>query len=48
MHNVMVLRDSIIDKIKISYGKFNSAWIIGGYADKYERESYYKESWVHN
>ncbi|EJT6533429.1 HNH endonuclease [Clostridium perfringens] len=42
-YNVMFIRDSIIDNIKTKYGKFNSAWIIGGYADKYKRELLQRE-----
>lgn len=37
-YNVLSIRNGIIDNIKTRYGKFNSAWIIGGYADKYQRE----------
>lgn len=36
--NVMSIRNKILEDIKLRYGKFNSAWIIGGYADKYKRE----------
>ena len=36
--NVLSVRNTLIDNIKTRYGKFNSAWIIGGYADKYQRE----------
>ena len=28
----------LIDNIKTRYGKWNNAWVIGGYADKYKRE----------
>lgn len=41
--NVMHVRDAIIDNIKTRYGKFNSAWIIGGYADKYQRDLLQRE-----
>lgn len=37
-YNVLAIRNGIIDNIKTRYGNFNSAWIIGGYADKYQRE----------
>lgn len=36
--NVIAIRNQIIDNIKTRYGRFTSAWIIGGYADKYKRE----------
>ena len=32
------LRNTLLDNIKTRYGNWNSAWIIGGYADKYARE----------
>lgn len=35
---VFGLRNLLIDNIKTRYGSWNSAWIIGGYADKYLRE----------
>ena len=37
-YNVLAIRNSILDNIKTRYGDFNIAWIIGGYADKYQRE----------
>lgn len=36
--NVRVIHNALIDNIKTRYGKWNNAWIIGGYADKYKRE----------
>ena len=42
-YNVLAIRNSILDNIKTRYGSFNSAWIIGGYADKYQREQLVKE-----
>lgn len=36
--NVIGVYDLLLDNIKTRYGKWNSAWIIGGYADKYKRE----------
>lgn len=36
--NVFGVRDLLIDNIKTRYGKWRSAWIIGGYADRYQRE----------
>ena len=35
--NVMGIHNQLIDNIKTRYGKWNNAWIIGGYADKYKR-----------
>jgi len=32
------LRNTLLDNIKTRYGNWNSAWIIGGYADKYARD----------
>ncbi len=42
-YNVFRLRDTLLDNIKTRYGNFNNAWIIGGYADKYKRETLAKE-----
>lgn len=36
--NVFALRDNLIDNIKTRYGKWDGAWIIGGYPIKYQRE----------
>lgn len=36
--NVIGLYNQLIDNIKTRYGKWNKAWVIGGYADKYKRE----------
>lgn len=36
--NVMSIHNQLIDNIKTRYGKWNSAWIIGGYPDRYKRE----------
>jgi len=36
--NVFAMRDLLIDNIKTRYGKWNSAFIIGGYPIKYQRE----------
>ncbi len=41
--NVLAVRKSLIDNIKTRYGNFNNAWIIGGYADKYERNMLQRE-----
>lgn len=37
-YNVFAIRNSIIDNIKTRYGGFRTAWIIGGYPKKIERE----------
>ncbi|MCI1958178.1 MAG: HNH endonuclease [Clostridia bacterium] len=37
-YNVFSIRNTIIDNIKTRYGKFNNAWIIGGYQQKHDRE----------
>ncbi len=36
--NVRGIHSLLIDNIKTRYGKWNNAWIIGGYQDKYKRE----------
>ena len=36
--NVFAIHDLLLDNIKTRYGKWHSAWIIGGYADRYRRE----------
>lgn len=36
--NVIGIHNELIDNIKTRFGKWNNAWIIGGYADKYKRE----------
>lgn len=41
--NVLGIRDKLIQDIKFRYGKFNNAWIIGGYADKYQRDFLQRE-----
>lgn len=38
LKNVFGVRDLLIDNIKTRYGKWRSAWIIGGYPEKYRRE----------
>ena len=42
-YNAWAVRNMLLDNIKVRYGKFESAWIIGGYADKYEREKIIKD-----
>lgn len=41
--NVFGIHNLLIDNIKTRYGKWNTAWIIGGYEDKYKREHIIKE-----
>lgn len=36
--NIFALRDNLLDQIKTRYGQFYTAWVIGGYPDKTERE----------
>ena len=36
--NVMSIHNQLVDNIKTRFGKWNNAWIIGGYADKHKRE----------
>ncbi len=36
--NVFALRDAMLDQIKTRYGQWYTAWVVGGYPDKYERE----------
>lgn len=43
LENVKRIRDDILDQIKVRYGKWQTAWIIGGYADKYQREKLAKD-----
>ncbi|MGL5718629.1 MAG: AAA family ATPase [Paraclostridium sp.] len=37
-YNVFAIKNLLIDNIKTRYGNFHSAWVIGGYSNKYERE----------
>lgn len=37
-YNVFPLRDLLYDQIKTRYGQWCDAYVIGGYADRYERE----------
>ena len=36
--NVKNVYNLLLDQIKTRYGKWSAAWVIGGYADKYQRE----------
>lgn len=36
--NVFALRDHLMDQIKTRYGQWYTAWVIGGYPDKYARD----------
>lgn len=36
--NVIGIHNLLLDNIKTRFGKWNNAWVIGGYADKYKRE----------
>jgi len=37
-NNVISVRNLLIDNVKTRLGKWNNAWIIGGYPDRYKRE----------
>lgn len=43
LQNVFTMKNCLIDNIKTRHGGFNNAWIIGGYADKYERDLLQRE-----
>jgi len=36
--NAVAVQDLLLDHIKTRYGRWDNAWIIGGYPDKYKRE----------
>jgi len=36
--NVIGIHNLLIDNIKTRHGKWNDAWVVGGYADRYKRE----------
>lgn len=36
--NVIGIHNQLVDNIRTRFGKWNNAWIIGGYADRYKRE----------
>lgn len=36
--NVKAIRSTLIDNIKTRYGRWDNAWIIGGYPEKYHRD----------
>lgn len=36
--NVRGIHNQLVDNIRTRYGKWNNAWVIGGYADRYKRE----------
>lgn len=37
-HNVFAVKNLLLDNVRTRYGKFNSAWVIGGYPNKHDRE----------
>ncbi|QUH28236.1 HNH endonuclease [Vallitalea guaymasensis] len=43
LFNIISVQKALIDNIKTRYGKWNNAWVIGGYADKYKRDRLVKE-----
>lgn len=38
LQNVLAMQSLLIDNIKTRYGRWDNAWIIGGYAERYKRE----------
>lgn len=36
--NALTVRDALLDNIRTRYGKWDRAWIVGGYPDKYQRD----------
>jgi len=38
LSNVRGIHSLLLDNIKTRYGKWNNAWIVGGYQDKHKRE----------
>ena len=36
--NVKRIYNDLLDQIKVRYGQWQNAWIIGGFPDKYQRE----------
>ena len=36
--NVFAVRNLLLDQVKMRYGKYQRAWVIGGYADRATRE----------
>jgi hypothetical protein len=38
LSNVWGMHNLLLDNIRTRYGKWNNAWVIGGYADRYKRE----------
>ncbi len=36
--NVMRIHELLLDQVKTRYGKWGSAWVVGGFADRYRRE----------
>lgn len=43
LSNVRAVHNLLIDNIKTRYGKWNNAWVIGGYAEKFKREKLAEE-----
>lgn len=36
--NIVAIQNALLDQVKTRFGKWGTAWIIGGYADKYKRD----------
>ena len=43
LNNIKRVRNDLIDQIKVRYGKWQDAYIVGGYADKYKRNKLAEE-----
>ena len=43
LNNVLGIQKVLLDNIKTRYGRWDNAWIIGGYAEKYKREKLAKD-----
>ncbi len=41
--NIFAIRNCLLDNIKTRYGMFNSAWVIGGYPKRFDREKLSKD-----
>ncbi|SMC63457.1 AAA family ATPase [Sporomusa malonica] len=43
LSNVRAIHTALLDQVKTRYGKWSTAWVVGGYADKYKREKLAEE-----
>lgn len=37
LYNVLAIQDVLLEQIRTRFGRWDNAWVIGGYADKYKR-----------